>query len=110
MEVYIVNVHPSTIDVNNIANKYEEVKDRSNDIVYGDRTFSDQYAASLVTDYIDLINHLKSAAINHFSNKVDSDKFQWDFANFLERTDAKSKGHSGERRTYKDLIMGRFEL
>jgi NTE family protein len=110
LEVYIVNVHPSTIDVNNIPNKYDEVKDRSNDIVYGDRTFSDQYAASLVTDYIDLINHLKSVAINHFSNKDESDKFQRDFANFLERTDAKSKGHSGERRTYKDLTMGRFEL
>jgi NTE family protein len=42
LEVYIINVHPSTIDLSNIPKYYDEVKDRNNDILYGDRTYKDQ--------------------------------------------------------------------
>jgi NTE family protein len=58
LEVYIINVHPSTIDLNNIPKYYDEVKDRNNDILYGDRTY-DQCDSSLITDYIDIIKDLK---------------------------------------------------
>jgi NTE family protein len=43
LEVYIVNVHPSTISVKDIPKHYDEVKDRRDDIIYGDRTYNDQY-------------------------------------------------------------------
>ena len=59
LDVYIINVHPSRIDLDKIPKKYDEVKDRKNDIIYGDRTYNDQYTASLVTDYIDFIKELK---------------------------------------------------
>jgi predicted acylesterase/phospholipase RssA len=34
LEVYIVNVHPSTIDLSNIPKYYDEVKDRNNDTIW----------------------------------------------------------------------------
>ncbi|HEU5119619.1 MAG TPA: patatin-like phospholipase family protein [Candidatus Nitrosocosmicus sp.] len=46
LDVYIVNVHPSFIDINNIPSNYDEIKDRNNDIIYGDRTHSEQYLCS----------------------------------------------------------------
>ena len=59
LEIYVVNVHPSRIDVNDMPKQYDEVKDRNNDILYGDRTYNDRYSASLVTDYIDFISSLR---------------------------------------------------
>jgi NTE family protein len=64
LEIYIVNVHPSRIDDNDIPRQYDEVKNRNLDILYGDRTFQDQYSASLVTDYIDFITSLQNLASN----------------------------------------------
>jgi hypothetical protein len=43
LDVFIVNVHPSFIDINNKPSNYDEIKDRNNDIIYGDRTYSEQY-------------------------------------------------------------------
>jgi NTE family protein len=52
LDIYIVNVHPSRIDVNHMPEQYDEVKDRNNDILYGDRTYNDQYSASLVANLL----------------------------------------------------------
>ena len=40
LDVYVVNLHPSSIDINNSLSYYDEIKDRNNDIIYGDRTYS----------------------------------------------------------------------
>jgi NTE family protein len=110
LDVYIVNVHPSKIDVYNIPKYYDEVKDRNNDIVYGDRTYNDQYAASLVTDYIDLIKRLKDLAINYIKEDNDRNAFQKEFES-LKAKEAKSTSNTvGEHKEYEDLIKGRFEL
>jgi hypothetical protein len=110
LDVYIVNVHPSKIDVYNIPKNYDEVKDRNNDILYGDRTYNDQYSASLITDYIDLIKRLKDLAINYIKEDNDRNAFQKEFES-LKAKEAKSTSDTvGEHREYKDLIKGRFEL
>ena len=110
LEVYIVNVHPSTIDLNNIPKQYDEVKDRNNDILYGDRTYKDQIAASLVTDYIDFIKDLKHLALNHIKEDNDIRLFEEEYEK-LKIQEAKGTSRTtGEQRKYKDLIQGRFEL
>lgn len=65
--------------------------------------------ANLVTDYIDLINHLKCLALNHLDDKEERNKFQNEFEDFLT-TETKSTGNIYEHRKYKDLIKSRFEL
>jgi NTE family protein len=112
LDVYIVNVHPSKIGIDNIPMYYDEIKegDRSNDILYGDRTYNDQYAASLVTDYIDFIRRLKDLADNYIKEDVDRDAFEKKFES-LEAKQAKSTSYTaGEPRSYRDLMKGRFEL
>jgi predicted acylesterase/phospholipase RssA len=108
LEVYIINLHPSKMSIDMIPQHYDGIKDRHNDIKYGDRnSHYDQKMAHLVTDYIDLIQDLKCLAVNHFSNRDERDKFQKDFEDLLE---GKSKRNTSEHIKYKDLIKGRFEL
>ena len=52
------------------------MKDRNNDIVYGDRTYNDQYSASLVTDYIDFIRRLKDIAKIHIKDLTNREAFE----------------------------------
>ena len=109
LEIYIVNVHPSRIDDNDIPRQYDEVKNRNLDILYGDRTFHDQYSGSLVTDYIDLIASLQSLASTHIKDDNERNAFQ---KKFERLKDGKAKSTSdtlGEDVKYEDLIRGRFE-
>jgi hypothetical protein len=110
LEVYVINLHPSKMKIDMIPHDYDGVKDRHNDIKYGDRnSHYDEKIANLVTDYIDIIQHLKHLAINHIGNKDESDDFQKDFEDLL-KAEAKSKGYTGDHIKYEDLIKGRFEL
>lgn len=110
LEVYVVNVHPSTIDVANIPKHYDEVKDRDNDIIYGDRTYNDQYSASLVTDYIDFIRCLRKIAESHIKDSTEREALKKEFES-LELKPAETTSYtSGESRSFKDLMTGRFKL
>ena len=110
LDVYIVNVHPSTISIDDIPKHYDEVKDRRDDIIYGDRTYNDQYAAQLCSDYVEFINSLQDFAINHIKEDKDKIVFQKDFKN-LKAELAKCTSYTfGEHRKYEDLIRGRFKL
>lgn len=103
-------MYPSTIDVANIPKHFDEVKDRNNDIVYGDRTYNDQYSASLVTDYTDFIRRLRKIAESHIKDSTDREALRNKFES-LESEPATSTSYtSGEPRSFKDLITGRFKL
>ena len=110
LEVYVVNVHPSTIDVANIPKHYDEVKDRDNDIVYGDRTYNDQYSASLVTDYIDFIRRLKDIAKIHIKDLTNIEAFENELESLELEPAASTTYTSGEPRSFKDLMTGQFKL
>lgn len=34
LDVYVVNLHPCTIEADNIPSNYDEVKDRNNDMIW----------------------------------------------------------------------------
>jgi predicted acylesterase/phospholipase RssA len=111
LEVYVINLHPSKMSINNIPQDYDGVKDRINDIIYSDRnSHYDEMVADLVTDYTELIDKLKELAKSHFKNKDERDTFQNDFENLLKTTKAKSRAGTAEHRKYKDLLKGRFKL
>src|SRR5215211_5461473 len=109
LEVYIINVHPSKHD--DVPTDLDGVRDRINDITFSDRnSYYDEMVADLVTDYTDLIDKLKELAKSHFDNKDESDLFQNEFEHLLKTTETKSRGGTGERIKYKDLMKGRFKL
>jgi predicted acylesterase/phospholipase RssA len=109
LEIYIVNVHSSTIEDSNIPKNYDEVRDRNFDILYGDRTYHDQCSASLVTDYIDFITNLHDLANDHIKDDNEKNAFQKKFEK-LQKEKAKATSDTlGENITHEDLIRGRFE-
>ena len=51
LEVYIINLHPSKINIDSVPKDYDGIKDRVNDIVYSDRnSHYDEMVTDLVTD------------------------------------------------------------
>ena len=110
LEVYIVNVHPLTIDLSSIPKYYDEVKDRNNDILYGDRTYKDQYDSLLITDYIDFIKNLKHLTLNHIKEDNDKRLFEEEYEKLTTKEAENTSRTTEEQRKYKDLIKGRFKL
>jgi NTE family protein len=106
LEVYIVNVHPSKGDINPTV--YDEVKNRENNIVYGDRSSEyDQMVAMVMGDYVDIIYELKDLVLKHLKTEDEREEFE-DL--FKMKEARRSTAISGKRKNYGDLIMGIFEL
>jgi len=81
LDVYIVNIHPSKIDINMIPQDRDGVKNRQNDIIFGDRTSHyDEKIAHLITDYTDFVTQMKDLAdeairkVNDENNKEELKK------------------------------------
>ena len=76
------------------------MKDRDNDIIYGDRTYNDQYSASLVTDYIDFIRCLRKIAESHIKDSTEREALKKEFES-LELKPAETTSYtSGESRSF----------
>jgi NTE family protein len=100
LDVYIVNVWPS-IEIS-IPTDHDGVKDRKNDIAHSDRTEYDQKVAFFVSDYYNLVNELIRLAKRKGATKNEIKE--------ILSMPAKSIKRTGIRRTYNDLVEGRFDL
>jgi predicted acylesterase/phospholipase RssA len=113
LEVYIINVHPSKIHVDMIPVDYDGVKDRHNDIKYGDRTSHyDEYMMHRITDCINFASQLKNLvkeAINKVDDKDVRDKL-WKRYEKVLSTKIIDKDREHEVREYNDLIRDGFKL
>jgi NTE family protein len=90
LDIYIVNLHPS--------------------IIYGDRTYSDQYSASVTADYVEFIKDLKDLALNHIKEDNDKKSFEKEIQNLRTR-EAKNTSYTvGEQKKYEDILRGRFKI
>jgi predicted acylesterase/phospholipase RssA len=110
LEVYVVNVHPSIIDINNTLGNYDEIKDRNNDIIYGDRTYYEQYSASVIADYVEFIKDLKYLALNHIKEDNDKKAFEKEIQNLRTREAKNTSYTAGEDKKYEDILRGRFKI
>jgi hypothetical protein len=109
LEVYIINVHPSKIDVDVIPTDYDGVKGRHNDIKYGDRTSHyDENMAYILTDYTNFVNEMKNLAADAIS-KVNDKELKERFQKIL-KIKTISKDRNSEARKYEDLIREGFKL
>jgi predicted acylesterase/phospholipase RssA len=112
LDVYIVNVHPSKIDINMIPQDRDGVKDRQNDIIFGDRTSHyDEKIAHLMTDYSDFVTQMKDLAdeailkVNDENNKEElKKKLESILKTKITNKDTK------DATTYEDLMRGGFKL
>jgi len=110
LEIYIVNVHPSRIEDEDIPKQYDEVKNRNIDILYGDRTYHDQFSFSTITDYNDFITSLQDLASDHIKDDNERNAFQQKFQALKNKRAKRTSDTVGEDVKYEDLIRGRFEI
>ena len=118
LDVYIVNVHPSKIDI--IPTDYDGVNDRVTDITYSDRNSGyDEMVTDVATDYNELENtlndsigiiHKLKALKNHIVNTSEGVAFQNELERLLMMSEGKSNDLKCRREKYKDLIKGKFKL
>jgi len=86
LDVYIVNVHTPTMPVKAIPDYYDGVKERTNDIIFGDKSSRyDQYTATLITDYIDFIDHLKKLAISYNKDNKEKISLNMNLENLVQK-------------------------
>jgi predicted acylesterase/phospholipase RssA len=113
LDVYIVNVHPSKIDINNLPEDHDRVKDRNNDILYGDRaSHYDEKMAHLITDYARLVTQMKGLvdkAISQVNEKNEKRHLDEELEGILS-TKTISKDSKEEVKKYEDLIRDEFNL
>jgi NTE family protein len=113
LDVYIVNVHPSKIDIGKIPMDHNGVKDRQNDITYADRNSRyDENITRLIGDYASFVTEMKDLleeAICKVNDKNDKDVLKRKLNDILV-TKTSNKGRKYEARNYEDLIRGRFKL
>jgi NTE family protein len=115
LEVYIVNLHPTKRKV--LPTDHDGVKDRQNDIIYGDRSSHyDEKIADLVADLKDFATQMKKLsreAISKVTKESDKKELKKIFDDILAtRTTAASKGlHNSESSsTYGTLLRGQYKL
>ncbi len=95
LRVFIVNVHP--IKQDSLPSDYDALVDRKNDLTYHDRTLFDERMVIMITDYVNIINHLIKVAEDNKASRVSIDnilKQQADTRNFS----------TGKRLKYSDLV------
>lgn len=102
LEIYIADLWPSKLKEEPLSFDLDFVDNRKFGIQFGDKTDYDEQVANFVTDYIDLAKELRNLArkkgISEEEIKVILDK------------EGISKNRKGERRTYKELLEGRFKV
>ena len=90
---------------------YDGIKDRKNDIIYGDKNEYDQKVAIMVGDYIDLFFKSEDIAFKYIPDQ-NKEAFTKAINSLLNGTDdqnPKSRKRSGVQRTYADLLDKRFK-
>lgn len=118
MDVYIVNLHPKKISRAKIPKDYDGVKDRHNDLTYGDRSSHyDEKTMHLITDYRNFVIHINNLIKKFIINNSDAnnlkelqkikEELQLEYENILS-INTISKDHSNENEKipikYEDLI------
>jgi NTE family protein len=84
LDVFIVNVHPSKIDIKDIPCDNEGIKDRHNDILFGDRSSRyDEKMANLVGSYSNMVTEMKYLIVDTI-NRVNDENIKADLEKKLQ--------------------------
>ena len=95
LRVFIVNVHP--IKQDSLPADYDALVDRKNDLTYHDRTLFDERMATMITDYVNIVNSLIKLAEDNKVKKALVD-------NILEQQAETKNFSTGKHFKYADLI------
>jgi NTE family protein len=113
LEVYIINLYPTVENREDPPKDPDTIQDRELDIRFHDKTKYDKKVAEMTTDYLILHGQIKNLARKHIG-LFDKDKikaFEDEFDEILNNTKThSSKRRETEKRTFRDLVEGRFDV
>ena len=114
LEVYIINLYPTVEDREEPPKDPDTIQDRELDIRFHDKTKYDKKVAEMTTDYLILHGQIKNLARKHIGlfDKEDKIKaFEEEYNKILDNTKThSSKRSKTEKRTFRDLVEGRFDV
>jgi hypothetical protein len=113
LDVYIVNVHPSKIDIHKLPEDHDGALDRRNDILFGDRTSHyDEKIAHSITDYARFVTQMRDIVDEAISQVNDENKKRELNAKLeaVLTTKTVSNDSKNGARKYEDLIGDEFNL
>ncbi len=102
LEVYIADLWPSELKEEPYSFDLDFVENRKWNILFSDKTDYDEQVAKVITDYSDLVNEIRQLAKRKGVTDSEIDD--------ILKKHANSEKRNGERRTYKDVLGGRFRL
>jgi NTE family protein len=114
LEIYIVNLYPTIEKRTEPPKDADTIQDRELDIRFHDKTKYDRKVAEMITDYIILHGQIKNLALKYVDpfDKSKVEDFEKDYKKLLEddRQTHSSKRNPSEKRKFRDLIEGRFDV
>ena len=114
LEIYIINLYPTIEKRVEPPKDADAIQDRELDIRFHDKTKYDKKVAEMTTDYLILHGQIKNLALKYIDpfDKSKVEDFEKDYKKLLEddRQTHSSKRRTSEKRTFKDLIEGRFDV
>jgi NTE family protein len=117
VDVYMINVWPTEIDLNHLPRDYDLTQARQDDIVFGDKTQNDQQMAETITDFANLAKEIRHRALEWATTITSGDPKQEQKIKELESTiddildkDCNPQRLSESRLRYRDLILGQFDV
>src|SRR5215207_4686496 len=114
LEVYIINLYPTVEDLEEPPKDADTIQDRELDIRFHDKTKYDKKVAEMTTDYLILHGQIKNLALKYIDpfDKSKVEDFEKEYKKLLEDDTQthSSKRRTSEKRTFKDLIEGRYDV
>ena len=114
LEIYIINLYPTIEKRVEPPKDADTIQDRELDIRFHDKTKYDKKVAEMTTDYLILHGQIKNLALKYIDpfDKSKVEDFEKDYKKLLEDDTQthSSKRRTSEKRTFKDLIEGRFDV
>ena len=114
LEIYIINLYPTIEKRVDPPKDADTIQDRELDIRFHDKTKYDKKVAEMITDYLILHGQIKNLAMKYIDqfDKTKVKDFEKDYEKLLEddRQTHSSKRRASEKRTFRDLIEGRFDV
>jgi predicted acylesterase/phospholipase RssA len=114
LEIYIINLYPTIEKRTEPPKDADTIQDRELDIRFHDKTKYDKKVAEMITDYLILHGQIKNLALKYVDpfDKSKVEDFEQDYEKLLEddRQTHSSKRNASEKRRFRDLIEGRFDV
>lgn len=101
LDIFIVNLWPTKLKDKPVPYDNDFINDRLFDLIFHDKTSYEEKVTKMTTDYINIISRLLPLARKTDSKKVDD---------ILDKNQATSKTYRNEKRTYRQMLRGQFEI